>query len=294
MTIDEELQEVFASVGARGSIHVRELGGELREVGHADDEPVVLASVFKIPVAIAFEREVSLGRIDPSERTVVTERFRTGGVGTAGFCDDAEVSWRDLAHLMLTLSDNAATDVIYHRIGAAAIAAVLADLALRDTRIVGCCEDLLAGMGHELGVDWRSAEFAATMSALPASRLRALAALDPQRTSSSTAQEMASVVAAIWNDTAAPPAACARIRSTMSQQVWPHRLTSGFGAGVRVGAKTGTLPGIRNEVGVVTYPDGTRYAVAVFTTADSLDLQLPDVDRSIGRAARIAIDHLRT
>lgn len=79
----------------------------------------------------------------------------------------------------------------------------------------------------------------------------------------------------------------------MAQQIWPHRLTAGFDSGVRVSGKTGTLPGVRNEIGAVTYPDGNQYAVAVFTRSESLALHLPDVDRAIGRAARIAIDSIR-
>ncbi len=56
----------------------------------------------------------------------------------------------------------------------------------------------------------------------------------------------------------------------MAQQIWPHRLSSGFPPGVRIAAKTGTLPTWRNEAGVVTYPDGRQHAVAVFTRAASL------------------------
>jgi beta-lactamase class A len=63
---------------------------------------------------------------------------------------------------------------------------------------------------------------------------------------------------------------------------------------VQVAGKTGTLPPWRNEAGVITYPDGRRYAVAVFTRAESFAPRLPAVDASIGRAARLALDHLRT
>jgi beta-lactamase class A len=45
---------------------------------------------------------------------------------------------------------------------------------------------------------------------------------------------------------------------------------------------------------VLTYPDERRYAVAVFTRADSLAQRQPAVDASIGRAARLAVDHLRS
>jgi beta-lactamase class A len=43
----------------------------------------------------------------------------------------------------------------------------------------------------------------------------------------------------------------------------------------------------------VTYPDQRRYVAAVFTRATSLAPSRPLIDAAIGRAARIAIDHLR-
>ena len=290
--VTSAIRATFAAAGAVGHLHVREIGTNY-EVGLGADDAVVLASVFKVPVAVAFEREVSAGRLEPTDRTVVTDRYKTGGVGTAGCQDDVEMSWRDLAHLMLTLSDNAATDLIYHRVGQGAIDTVLADVGLANTRVVGSCEDILISMGNELGAEWRSPEFDALVSSLAPERVKTLAVLDPQQASSSTAREMTTLLEAIWTNRAAPGDACQRIRTTMTQQIWPHRLTAGFGQDVRVAGKTGTLPGIRNEVGVVTYPDEKSYAVAVFTRCESIELNLPDVDRSIGRAARIGIESLR-
>jgi beta-lactamase class A len=62
---------------------------------------------------------------------------------------------------------------------------------------------------------------------------------------------------------------------------------------VKVSGKTGTLWGVRNESGVVEYPDGKRYAVAVFVRSDVIRSRLPAADAAIGRAARVAVDHLR-
>jgi beta-lactamase class A len=62
-----------------------------------------------------------------------------------------------------------------------------------------------------------------------------------------------------------------------------------------VAAKSGGLLGIvRNEAGVVTFPDGAAYAVAVFTrctTETTTDPAL--IDAGIGRIARALIDRLR-
>jgi beta-lactamase class A len=289
----DSIREAFAAAGVEGFVHAREIGvtgGP--EVGVGADDPVVLASVFKIPVAVAYAAEVAAGRLDEAARTRVTSRYRIGGIGTAGCADDVEMSWRDLALFMMTMSDNAATDVIFHRVGQAAVDAVLANLGLHRTRIMGCCEDLFASMAVDLATSPQDAE--AVLEAPSWDVVRKLAIVDPERTTSSTPREITTLLDAIWTDRAAAPQACERVRSIMARQVWPHRLGSGFPADVLLAAKTGTLPGVRNEAGVVTYPDGRGYAVAVFTSAESVVLRQPAVDAVIGRAGRLAVDHLRS
>jgi beta-lactamase class A len=292
--VERRIAELFEASGAEGFLYARELddrGG--REVAVGAETPVVMASTFKIAVAVAFEREVSTGRLDPRERTTVTSRYRIGGVGVAGCSDDVEMSWRDLSLLMLTLSDNAATDLIYRRIGRDAVDAVLSDLGLTRTTIVGCCEDLFLTMAEDLGFDLHGSDLHEEVANVTPEQIWSLAVLDPARTSASTPREVASLLEEIWADRAAPDGACERIRSAMRQQVWPHRLSQGFPSDVQVAGKTGTLPAIRNEAGVVSYPDGRSFVVSVFTRAWSLEDRLPEVDTAIGRAARVAVDFLR-
>jgi beta-lactamase class A len=289
-----DIAEIFADAGSTGFLHAREIGVEGGpEVSVGADEPVVLASVFKILVLTAYVRAVAAGELDPTERTTVTARYRIGGVGTAGFADDVEASWRDLALNMMSMSDNAATDVIYHRVGAAAIDRVIADLGLDGTRLIGCCEDLFASVITDLGGDADS-DLDELFEGATAEQILALDAVHPVRTSHSTPRDVTTLLDALWTDAAAPAEACRQARDIMAQQIWPHRLSSGFPSGVRIAAKTGTLPTWRNEAGVVTYPDGRRYAVAVFTRATSLAERQPLVDASIGRAGFAAVEHLRT
>ncbi len=305
---------VFDDAGARGLLHARRIGhgsaapsgadgpddgsavpktGEEHGISLGPDEPVVLASVFKIVVAVAFARQVAALHIDPAERTTVTAHYRTGGVGTAGCADDVTMSWRDLARAMMTMSDNAATDVIYDRLGQDEVDRVTADLSLARTRLVGPCAAIIGSLADDLGIDPSAPDADARLAAADPAELRAVSALDPARTSASTAREIVDLLEAIWTDRAGPPAACGLVRSLMAQQIWPHRISSGFGDDAHIAAKTGTLPAIRNEAGVVSFPDGDSYAVAVFTRARSFAERQPAIDAAIGRAARIAVDALR-
>lgn len=287
------ISDVFASADAEGFLHALEIGGgdDRPQVEVGADAQVVLASVFKVIVATAYVRAVAAGRLDEAEQTVVTARYRIGGIGTAGCRYDVRMSWRDLAEFMMTMSDNAATDVLYHRLGDEAIQQVLSDLNLNRTRMNGCCEDLFKSVASDLGVPYEELESA--WEAATPEQIRALTVRDPERTISSTPREITHLLDSIWTDQAAPAAACKSLREIMSRQIWPHRLSSGFPNEVSIAAKTGTLDGIRNEAGVLTYPDGRRYAVAVFTRTDDFAERAPRRDTAIGESARIAVDYLR-
>ena len=292
--VTAEITSLFADVGARAYVHVHEIGVDAPAVVEVDaDATVAVASVIKIPIAVAFARAVAEGTVDPAERAEVPARLRVGGTGTTGFSDPVTLSLRDLARLMMALSDNAATDVVLARVGRPAVQAVADDLGLSHTRLRASMEDGHFAAMAELGLT-DSRDLDGQVQLADPGAVWRLAWLDPGRANCSTAREIGMLLSAIWTDRAGPSDACAFVRGVMAEQIIDARIPSGFAIdGVRVAGKTGTLPAIRNEAGVVSYPDGRSFAVAIFTRADSLSPRRPDIDAAIGRAARIAVDALR-
>ncbi|MEV7012886.1 serine hydrolase [Streptosporangium sp. NPDC051022] len=284
------LREVFDDADVEGFVHVRDVDGD-DEIGLGSDEPVVLASVFKLPILLEYARQAAEGTLERTERLTVTAADKDGGIGTSGCADDVSLTLRDLAHFMMTMSDNAATDVLLRRVGLDNVHATLRRLGLEGIHLIGGCAELFESVVSELGLPDGFDEQA--LAAIDEDRIRALAIRDPARTTSGTPREITTLLAKIWRDEAASPEACAEARRVMGNQIWPHRLSSAFGDEVKISGKTGTLWGVRNEAGVLEYPDGRRYAAAVFLRTSSLGFRLPQADAAIGRAARVAIDHLR-
>lgn len=289
-SVEEELEKTFRNADCRGFLHTLDIDGD-GEVGLGSDDPVVTASSFKIPVALELGKQVASGEVDLAERVRVTSDDRVlGPTGLSGFVHDAEVSIRDLAYLMITVSDNTATDLVIRRVGLERVNATLHSLSLKRTVLVGDCRMILQTLLDDLGI---TAEQSGSISSLDPLLVRGARSVNAEQTSRSTPREMAQLVRLIWRNEAGPPEACELVQALMGAQVWRDRLLSGFPDEIRVAGKTGTLPGIRNEVGAVEYPDGTRYAVATFTVANSLALRLPAIDHAIGSAARIAVEALR-
>ena len=290
--VRQEILGRAAAVGVGVRLHACQVDGDAA-VGIGEHDPVVTASVFKVPVAVALADRVHRGELDlAQEFTVIPDTGPPSPYGLATFRNPARLALDELALLMIGISDNVATDLVLATVGKPAVADLLARLGLKVTAVPQDCQEILDGVREDLALDYDDDE--RSLEGLPLERIRALRALQPEQTCRTTPEEMTRLLGMVWRDEAAAAPACANVRRWLGLQVWPHRLSSGFpGANVKISAKTGTLPTVRNEAGVVEYAGGGRYAVAVFTTAADAASRVPARDHFIGEAATLAVDYLR-
>lgn len=294
------IAEIFRRAGCTGQLCVQALDGG-QEVALDADRRVVSASVFKVNVALEAETQFADGRLDPRERVTLPAGRRTPGpVGFSLFRDDVTVSLQDLVVPMLTISDNVATDTLVNRIGVDVINASAVRLGLTRTTIRGDLATMINSLGRAAGFAdwaalsaWAAGPHSAADEAQVDEKLAYADALSAKHGTCTTPRDMARLLRLIWTDQAGPPAACARVRELTGQQLTRHRIASAFTPPVRVSAKSGGLMGtVRNEVGVVEYPDGRAYVVAVFTQAAGDRPSDAAVNAAIGTAAAAAIDAL--
>ncbi|MEV7603096.1 serine hydrolase [Kitasatospora sp. NPDC089797] len=274
----------FTDAGVTGWLHARDLDTGA-EIALGADTAVSTSSVHKLCLLVTLYREAAAGRVDLTRQVDVPATGRTpGGTGLAAMLDPARLSLRDLAYLTVAVSDNAAADLLWDEIGLDTVNRTMADLGLSRTVAVHHMRDLIGALAEDTGPD-------SPVDPAVVARLRVL---DPAFTNHSTPRDMTALLAAVWHGDACPGDHGAALRRLLGLQVWPHRLASGFPFDdVRVHGKTGTLPTLRHEVGVVEYPDGGRYALAVFTRAAATTITLPAADAAIGTTARLAVDALR-
>lgn len=285
------VEDAAAAAGARVLAHALEIDTGA-EIGIDSDSPVVTASVFKVPVLTEYVRQVEKGILDPATRVTIP-----GGSGTLGptglsvFLDDAEWSLRDVATSMITVSDNAATDIVTARVGVDNVNATMRELGLPGTFLTGDCASLFVTMRDELGA--ASLDDMDPLMLEHPEQVPALSVCTPGKTNRTTPREAARLLQLLWTDRAAGPKACAEARRIMGLQVWSHRLSAGFPRDdVTISGKTGTIGIVRNEIGVVEFPDDRRYAVAVFTRANHYGYRQPNIDRLIGTVSSLLVGHL--
>ncbi|WP_423835945.1 serine hydrolase [Streptomyces endophytica] len=281
------IEAAFAEAGVTGWLHALDIDSGA-QLGTGADQLVCTASVHKLCLLVTLHQLAATGALDLGEPVECPPAGRTAGpTGLAAMLDPVRMSVRDVAYLMMAVSDNAAADLLLGRVGLAAVNRTTQRLGLSGTHAVHTFGELLATIRTDAGPDGARA----LTDPHVITRLRAL---DPARTNRSTPRDMTRLLGAVWRDEACTPEHGAAIRRILGLQVWPHRMASGFPFDdVHVAGKTGSLPTVRNEVGVVEYPDGGRYAVAVFTRTAHTAATLPAADAVIGTAARIAVDALR-
>ncbi len=113
----------------------------------AGDDPVRTASTIKLPIMIECFAEAAEGKLDLASTIKLTEQEKVSGSGILqDLSAERDYPLRDLIMLMITLSDNTATNLIINRIGANAVNARMAQLGLAQTR----CMRKILGDGNQL------------------------------------------------------------------------------------------------------------------------------------------------
>lgn len=297
---ESDIQATFDRAGCSGTLYVQSLD-DGAGIGLAADELMIPASVVKVQIALEVETWFADGRLDPAEPVTVRATDRTfGPTGISLFDDDTVVSWRDLVVLMLTISDNHATDTLLRRVGVGAVNATAGRLGLTKTVVESDVQTMLDSIGQDLGfasladlLAWE-AEASAEELACADQRLLEARALDPARGTRTTAREMVRLLRLIWTGQAGPSSACDRVKAVMARQLTRHRIASAFRVPVKVAAKSGSLLGVvRNEIGVISYPDDHQYAAAVFTRSQPGSDDAA-ISRAIGTATAQAVTALRS
>jgi beta-lactamase class A len=94
-------------------------------------------SAIKIPVLMEVYRQAAAGRIDLRDHLWVTKKRTVGGSGILQFFGDSTsaLSVRDLCMLMITQSDNTATNMLIDLVGMENVNATLANAGMKSTRL---------------------------------------------------------------------------------------------------------------------------------------------------------------
>ncbi len=234
-------------------------------------------SVSKLWVSMTFLDAVDRGKIRLSDSTTITKKDLTlfhqptaALVGNSGWT----TTYSDLMRRAMTQSDNTANDTLLRAVGGPdAVRGYLARRYIKDIRF-GPGERLL--QSTTAGLEWRQdysigRNFYAARAKLPmAARQKALDNYLASPPDGAAPSSIVQALAKLKQNDMLSPASSQLLMSIMSEaKTGPQRIKGGVPTGWHYLHKTGTGQelGARstgfNDIGIMTAPDGTSYAVAV-------------------------------
>jgi beta-lactamase class A len=267
--LESRLKAVIGSSAGVWGVSVRHV--ELGEsAGVNETQKFEMASVFKVGVLATLYRQAEQGKVGLDQRFTFEHPERYFGSGIlATLKPGLQPTIYDLAVLMITISDNAATDTLCDVVGIANVNARLGELGVDGQRIKYCTRGLIldaAGLGAPEYQSLTRENMGAALGKLTPDERRA----NQQRyinecANCSTPQAMTTLLAKILAGEAANQDNTQQMLRILGQQHFNERLPKWIPG--RVLHKTGSLGSpywVDNDCGIVELPGGQHVIVSVF------------------------------
>lgn len=264
-------QHSDATVGVT-AIHL-ESGRRVSVLGH---EYFPMASVFKFPTALKVLRRVDTGTLALNKRIIIEpDDFSLGFSPVRDKANGKPVTFTvgELLELMVVTGDNTAADTLLAEVGGPqAVTRRIRELAIGGIRVDRSEKQIVRDLRKPGGES---------------------AFLRDVR-DSSTPDAMADLLAAFWQRRAGLSDESHELLVELMTKVkrGERRIKAGVPGGARVAHRTGTMQGSTNDVGIVTMPDGSHIAIAVFTKGRTKS-SVEEAEDDIAAATRAAITALR-
>ena len=295
------LRARLQEAGLAGSFLVRDLRTG-QQVAIEPQERYAVASLVKVPLAMAVLERVATGAIDPARRLRVGPGDpalvdRPGPPGTGRFRHPVDVAVEDLLYLAVSLSDSTAADALFGLVPPAEVGAYLAAVGVEGIEVRHPVGDLNATPAERLDATEGHLAHRLAIGTGTADGGHAVAQLDLTRASTATATALADLLEALWaptGDSAVRPEVARRVRSLLGLNIMRQRLATELASdAARWSSKTGTLLNERHEAGVVEHDDGGVLAVVALTRSRVPAVVQPVAEAEMAAVARGLHDVLR-
>ncbi len=210
------------------------------------------ASIIKLPILVHAALAVREGQKRWDEKLRLTDGEKVGGSGVlTQLTSGLEISLRDLCVLMTVVSDNTATNMVIAHLGVEPVNARMRSLGLPLTT--------LYRKSYSSDSDSFDVE---------ASRVYGLG-----RT---TAQEMLDLLTLLAEGKIGDAETSREILTMMEAQMYRDAIPRYLPEDWKYAGKTGAINAVRNDVALVTAPDGRRFALSLFCQQMPVSLWTPD------------------
>jgi beta-lactamase class A len=286
-TIAAEIQQVEGSMGV--AVEFLERG---EHFAHRADEWFPMASVFKVPLLIELFRQRDAGEINLHHTMKIpVARMSPGGGLLRHLSPELPLSIHDLATLMIILSDNTSTDVLLELVGADRVQQTMRAYGFAKISVRMSCKELIYGAA---GLENRPLTPANNTTANERLRSYQLDLQSPvyqwnEQNNVVTPHEMNNILKALHRETILTPQSCREVLAILEKQLLNSRLPLLLPRQATLAHKTGSLPYMRADTGLLTTPKGR----AVLSTFGKELAHEEQAVLCMARIGRIVYDELQ-
>jgi beta-lactamase class A len=299
--VQDRIAAISSALGGTVGVAARNLASEAGVCVNADDL-FPMASCFKIPIMVEVMRRVDAGALRLDDRLTLTEADKSPGSTLIHVQEGLRPTVRDLLYLMITLSDNTATDMLWRLVGRRSVNETMRtlDLASIDCSMpnreyflmeCGAGSDWRGLSGAETVAKWRSLEARDAQEDALARVLEENARLsgagfqhlyderwgldescdyddafviDQALDNPGSPRDMAELLAMIVESRCASAPSCRLMIEIMSRQEWREKIPAGLPLGLLVANKTGGVSGTSNDAAIVYTTSGAPIVIVVY------------------------------
>ena len=223
----------------------------------------------KLPILVTLYAEVRAGRIDLAERVRYERSLRVPGSGVLQDLDDGlAATVRDLATLMITVSDNTAADVLLARLGKDLVERTMREIGAPSVRVPFSIRELFEELTDSPGADY--ATLAERLRTSSGSGGRAVIAEETVR---ATPHDICRIFERLERGEILDAPSCDAVLAILERTKTDTRIPALLPKGTVVAHKTGTIRGVRCDAGIVYAPNGP-YAVAILSKGVGNDIRV--------------------
>lgn len=284
-------KEHLRIAGLAAGVLVRDLATGA-ELGIDTERKFPLASVVKLPLALAVLYDIEHGRLDPAELVQCDPRCRLDGpTGLSRFRGPAWITLPDLAFLAVTTSDNTAAELLFERCPPARINQVLLNYGVADVVVRHTLTELQRTVADVLDAEQPGLALELAINSGTNGQGHVIKQLDVHQANAGSARSLANLLQRIRADSGAVGR---QLMELLEDNALRRRLAPHFESDATLwSSKTGTFLNLRHEVGIAT-PEGHPGFIVVVLSESSVPAYVqPLAEQALGLAARELYDHLR-
>ncbi len=258
------------------------------------DKLFPMASAYKIPILVEVFRQAEAGKFSLDDRVDLTADDRTLGSGILTLMSPGlKPTIRDLATLMIILSDNEATDILLNKVGAENVTATMRKFGLNNIRVDRTTFEMIRDYIALIDDSARDKNKQQLMTrprldtATPERVARADAEFARIMKDVASPHDMARLLEMIVRGKAASETSCQQMMTILNRQQFNHRLPRYLPENTSFAHKTGTIGSTTNDAGIM-FVRGNAIALVVFTVDRRAGRG--EIEEQMGRLARVVYD----